>query len=152
MYAHRGQMTLTSKFEPLIHKWDCLNELTDDDQSKPMVAELIKDIKCAESGSLLAPLKNAKKLHQARSDLIALLAQVKTTPGLEDYFNGRSSKNNVSISFDYLWTIFPAGELVFAQPNDGQPQVFIVKASDDYIDEIKRKGTKSWSFVCWSYD
>lgn len=152
-YGHKGPMSITSKFEPVIHNWSLLNHLTENDESIPAVADLLKDIHSADSTSLLAPLKNVEKLQQARLDLKELLELVRDTPGLEDYFNASQNKTDNSVSFDYLWTIFPPGELVFSQMNMGQPQVFIVKESVDWIDENPRRGaSRSWSFVCWSYD
>ena len=151
-YSHQGPITLSSRFEPIIHKWSQLNDLSSDDESKAVVAELLGEISSAESTSYLTPLKNAENLQQARADLKNLLEQVKNTPGLEDWFSGPSNENNSTVSFEYLWTIFPPGELVFTQTNMGQPQVFIVKECTDYFFEGRRGGGRFWRFVCWSYD
>ena len=142
-------MTISSKFEPIIHRWSQLNDLASNDESKAAVAELLEDINSADSTSFLTPLKNAGKLQQARADLKNLLEQVKNAPGLEDYFSGPVDE---TVSFEYLWTIFPPGELVFSQTNMGHSQMFIVKECTDYINKGRKSNEKSWSFVCWCYD
>lgn len=137
-YGHRGPLTLTSKFEPIIHNWSLIWDLIVDDESIPAVADLLEDIHSADSTSFLVPLKNRDKLQEARLDLVKLLELVRDTPGLKDLFNALQKNDFDSISFEHLWAIFPPGDLVFSRMSTGQPQLFIVKESNDWINHNSR--------------
>ncbi|KAF4919217.1 ATPase family AAA domain-containing protein 3B [Colletotrichum viniferum] len=78
-------------------------------------------------------------------------------PELGEYFQSVEAQNNTgSIQFEHLWIIFPPGEIVFSTLFINEPQLFIVKDSDDTrdIDERPGKDTSdvSWSMVAWAYD
>lgn len=153
-FGHPGTLSFASLFEPIIHNWALLNDLADDNRNESSVINLRKELDSAYSSSMLAPLRSAGSLARAQADLKALLQQVRDTPGLESYFNGQREmqENANTVFFDYLWTIFPPGELVFSRTFLGQPQVFIVKSSTDFIQTRRRSERRSWSLECWSYD
>ena len=105
--SHVETVSFISLFEPIIHNWSLLNELADNDQSKPAVAKLYEELSSAPSTGLLAPLKEAGSMHRTVADLKKLLGQVETTPKLEPYFNGEremQEKSNI-VSFDFLWYV-----------------------------------------------
>jgi len=80
-------------------------------------------------------------------DLNLLLNHVKRSFELKEYFEKREiNRRNRVVAFDHLWTLFPPGELVYAEPF-GQPQLFVVRAIDD------RSVYDHCFFVvdCWSY-
>ena len=153
-FSHVGTVVFVSLFEPIIHNWAALNEIASNDKSKAAVAGLHQEVISADSTSPLAPLKGNNMIEKATSDLKLLLEQVKDTPRLDSYFSEiRGMQENAgTIPFDYLWTIFPPGELVLSRTYMSQPQVFVVKHSSHYIDERVRTNDRSWSFECWSYD
>ena len=106
-FSHMETVSLFSLFEPIIHNWSLLNELAENDQSKPAVAKLYEELSSGPSTSLLAPLKEAGSMHRTVADLKKLLGQVEITPGLEPYFNGeREMQEKASlVSFDFLWYV-----------------------------------------------
>ena len=126
--------TLTSPYEALILHWDKLEQAT---------KEIAKD-------------ENDK---QARADLKLLLDTISSSSGdpkLDKYFKTRDSiKEQKSVTFETLWTIFPPGSLVYGQPFQGQDQVFIVQ-DNVQIWPFFRSGRSpketSWSLLCWTYD
>jgi len=74
---------------------------------------------------------------------------------LEKYFLGAREMQETAhtVAFDYLWTVFPPGEIVISRPYMGQPQAFIVRESTDVIERRSKSGlTKKWDLQCWSYD
>ena len=89
-FSHVETVSFISLFEPIIHNWSSLNELADNDQSKPAVAKLYEELSSGPSTSLLAPLKEAGSMHRTVADLKKLLGQVENTPGLETYFKWRT--------------------------------------------------------------
>ena len=154
MFIHSDTVILFSQYEPIIHNWSLLNDLASGDETKAVVANLRKDLASADPNSALASLKGPGLLEKATSDLSLLLEQVRDTPGLERYFSGvrEMQEKAATISFEYLWTIFPPGELVISRTFMGQPQIFIVKHCSDYIYTKRRASDKFWDLECWSYD
>ena len=119
---------IDSPFEPLIHNWDKLERAT---KEKPK-----DDID-----------------KQARSDLKLLLDTISTSSGdpkVDEYFQIREIwKEQRSITFETLWTIFPPGALIYGQPFQGQDQVFIVQ------NNTSSRSRRIWavqSLTCWTYD
>jgi len=155
-YNHLTPSLFTNHFEPLIHSWSSLSVLADNDQSEPLVANLHKEVMSASLTSPLAPLKSPfGSLDIASADLRQLLDQVKDTPRSEKYFLEAYEMQETAhmVAFEYLWTIFPPGEVVISRPYMGQPQAFIVRESKDAIREYRRSGSnKKWRLKCWSYD
>lgn len=147
--SHWEQMSFASKFEPLIHNWSRLNDLVENGISDATVENF-----SAAPSSRCVPLKDANVRNQAIAYLKELLQQVKETPGLETYFNGaRETQDKVdSITFEYLWTIFPPGEVVISRAFMGRPQAFIVKESQDKFRTPRRSSERLWNLECWSYD
>ena len=163
----RDSITLNSPFEPLIHKWERLEDIADPDNEsatckkfQDRISEIRPSTKVEPSGHtpallLLAVEEKAKK---ALSDLALLLQQVRTTPELKAYFPALDAqRQSDSIPFDYLWTIFPPGALVYSTLFMRKGQIFIVKECEAEIstesDSGKDRDTKKvWSLVCWSYD
>ena len=155
---HMKSLSFLSLFEPIVHNWSTLDDLANNDTSKPIVLDLRRELEnksnasAATSGDQLAPLKAAGSLEKARADLRLLLDEVCRTPGLELYFNSAremQEKTN-TISFEYLWTIFPPGELVVGKPFMDRWQAFTVKFC---LESYKRKlNTEQWLLECWTYD
>ena len=158
-FSHPSTVIFVSVYEPLVHNWSSLNAFANNDLSNRAVSDLHGELKggsvssAGTSGSLLAPLTGAGNLEKATADLNLLLDEVRKTPGLESYFSGTREmleKSN-TISFEYLWTIFPPGELVFSSAFMERPQAFIVKyCISDYM--RNSSSSKAWILECWTYD
>ncbi|KAL9099369.1 MAG: hypothetical protein Q9187_009507 [Circinaria calcarea] len=118
-------ITLYSPYEALIFEWERLEQAT---KEKPR-DEIDK---------------------QARSDLELLLGTIASGSGdlkLDKYFKTReSNKEQKSITFETLWTIFPPGELIYGKPFQGDDQVFIVQ------DILRPWPNNSLRLLCWTYD
>ncbi|OOF90581.1 hypothetical protein ASPCADRAFT_510750 [Aspergillus carbonarius ITEM 5010] len=120
--------SFSDKFDILIWDWDKLEEAANPgDPEKPNVDS---------------------------ADLQLLLERVRSTSELEPYFQKRDQwAKNTEIPFEYLWTLFPPGEMVYSHVVFDCPQVFIAREYT-YEDYRTRNGTdKSYfSLICWSYD
>lgn len=155
-FCHATTVTFMNLCEPLIHNWSSLSILAENDQSNAQIAILHESINSASSNSPLASLKGpVGNVDRATADLKLLLDQVRDIPGLEGYFLGARMMQETAktINFDYLWTIFPPGEIVISRPFMGQLQAFIVRESTGYIST--RRGTtdnREWYLGCWTYD
>lgn len=152
-------LSFYSLFEPIVHNWSLLNDFACNNPSRPAVSDLYSQLKLGDSsltgtsGGLLAPLMAAGSLEKATADLKLLLDEVRRTPGLESYFNGarEMQEKTSTVSFEYLWTIFPPGELVFSSVFMDCPQAFIVKYCRDNYTRSGSSGEK-WILECWTYD
>ena len=86
---HMKTLSFLSLFEPIIHNWSVLDDLANNDTSKPIVLDLHRELEnkgnafIATSGDHLTPLRAAGSLEKARADLRLLLDEVCRTPGLE---------------------------------------------------------------------
>lgn len=152
-------LSFYSLFEPIVQNWSVLNALAENDTSKPTVVDIHNDLKngskasAGTSGDALAPPLTASGVEKATADLKLLLEEVRKTPGLESYFNSarEMQEKTKTVSFEYLWTIFPPGELVFSSAFMDCPQAFIVKLSQEGYTR-KRIGGEKWILECWAYD
>ena len=153
MFIHAEKVGLVSLFEPVIHNWSLLSDLVSGDDSNPALINLRKEVASSDQTSALASLRGDGMLEKAIADLKLLLEQVRDTPGLETFFSGirEMTEKAATISFDFLWTIFPPGELVISRTFMGQPQIFVVKYCSDYIYK-RRSNDRRWDLECWSYD
>ena len=123
-------VALPSPYRPLILNWEKLEQAT-----KSM------------------PENNDDK--QARSDLKLLLDSISSSSGdarLDRYFKSRDSyKEQKSVTFETLWTIFPPGSLIYGRPFKKRDQLFIVQ--DCFWDWPREHGDQSpWRLQCWTYD
>ncbi|KAF2873443.1 hypothetical protein BDV95DRAFT_604950 [Massariosphaeria phaeospora] len=88
---------------------------------------------------------------QARTDLTELLRMISTSSGylpLDQYFKERKTMlEEGTITHDALWTLFPPGTLILAQPFLDQPQVFSVQSSDHFVSQ-----GVTFDLVCYSFD
>lgn len=151
--SHWERMSFISVFEPLVHNWSQLNDLVDNDESKPIVAGLHKELGSVNLSNKLAPLKDSIIRTKAMADLKQLLQLVRETPDLETYFSGVGiiHQNADTIPFDYLWTIYRPGEVVISRQYMGQLQAFIIKES--FTTEPQPSTSKAlWVLFCWTYD
>ncbi|KAF2142280.1 uncharacterized protein K452DRAFT_269841 [Aplosporella prunicola CBS 121167] len=127
-----SRMPPSPSFAPLVWDWDELNKTAlDTDES---VSEDTK---------------------QARKDLSLLLEQIRLCPELQPYFEKRKSLSQTGeMEYEYLWTLFPPGEMVFAKPIQDCPQAFITREAGEYSDITRRNGRTDSYFElsCWSYD
>ena len=151
-------LSFVSMFESIVHNWSLLSDLASNDPNKSVVSNLRNELQtggtspASNSGWVLAPLVAAGSLEKAVADLQVLLDEVRRTPGLESYFKGvrEMQENTKTVSFEYMWTIFPPGELVFSTAFMERPQAFIVKwCSSSYMRE---GSSKKWILECWTYD
>lgn len=132
-HIFRGSpVTLNSPFEPLVHEWDALK-------------------KAAEQ----TPKDDTNK--QAREDLDLLL---KTISGgssgdakLDRYFKQRDvTREQKTVQFDNLWTIFPPGTLVYGRPFQNEPQLFLVEDCRTPWPDTDGRQQAAWRLTCWTYD
>ncbi|KAH0548597.1 hypothetical protein GP486_007859, partial [Trichoglossum hirsutum] len=160
--ADNDIIIMSSPFEPLVHNWSVLTALAKNDEGGDAVNNLKKQLErvrpstglslTQENLAALAILASPNAARGAMEDLGRLLDQVRSTPELELYFDDLEAQGKAeSIAFEYLWTIFPPGELVLASPFMGLPQVFIVKQSLAFFTR-SRDGKRTWNLACWSYD
>lgn len=101
---------------------------------------------------------------QARLDLKLLLDHLSSGSGdlkLDKYFKVREShREQISVNFDSLWTLFPPGELVYGKIFQGQDQVFIVQDNVNAwprpprprLGLIERHEPLERTLLCWTYD
>lgn len=127
-YFQGPPTTIRSPFEPLVHNWDNLQKLA---------AEEVSD----EDGS------------QARNDLKLLMDTILDGSGDEDldsYFKLReATREQGSVTYKNLWTLFPPGTFVYGKPFQGQSEVFLVQDTNG----VWPTGTReNWSIACWAYD
>lgn len=119
---------IRSPFEPLVHNWDHLQKLATAEVSD-------------ENGS------------QARNDLKLLMDTILGGSGDEDldsYFKLReTTRRQGSVTYKDLWTLFPPGTLVYGNPFQGQPEVFLVQ---DHNGVWPTGNRENWSIACWAYD
>ena len=150
--CHWKKISFISVFEPLVHNWSRLKDIVDNDESKPIVAGFHKELGSVNLSNKLVSLRDPKTRTKAVADLKELLQLVRDTPDLEPYFSSAGSmhENADTISFEYLWIIFPPGEVVISRQYMGQLQAFIVKES--YLDTKRTSGKSLWKLVCWTYD
>ena len=150
--SHWERLSFTGFFEPFVHNWSRLQDIADNDESKAIVAGLLKELRSANLGNKLVPLRDSRTWTKAVADLKELLQLVRDTPDLEPYFSDVDAihENADTIAFDYIWTIFQPGEVVISRSYMDQLQAFIVKGSSF---ETQSKSNKElWSLVCWAYD
>lgn len=152
IYSHWERMSFTSVFEPFVHNWSRLQDIADNDESKPIVAGLLKELRSANLSNKLVPLRDSRTWTKAVADLKELLQLVRDTPDLEPYFSGAGAihENADTIPFRYIWTIFPPGEVVISRSYMDQLQAFIVKES--FAETHPKKNKELWNLVCWTYD
>ncbi|MCJ1437027.1 hypothetical protein MMC27_006412 [Xylographa pallens] len=153
-YIHAEQLHFVSLFEPIIHTWSVLNALAANDRSNSVVRGLYENLQNPKDSQIFKTLAVDNILERAMQDLGLFLEQVKLTPGLQSYFNGgREMQEKIeTVTFEYLWTLFPPGELVYSAVYMKKPQIFIVKSCTDFI-STRRAGKKMlWEFDCWTYD
>lgn len=152
-------LSFYSLFEPIVHNWSLLTDLASNDSSRPAVSDLHSQLRlkgnslAGSSGGLLAPLMPAGSLEKATTDLGLLLDKVRRTRGLESYFNSarEMQEKTKTVSSEYLWTIFPPGELVLSSAFMDRPQAFIVKYCHHNYKRNESSGEK-WILECWTYD
>lgn len=134
-HTFRGPpVTLSSPYEALVHNWEKLEKATKEE-----------------------PKDDDDK--ETRDDLALLLRTIASSSGdpkLDKYFKMRESiKEQKSVTFETLWTLFPPGALVYGKPFQGQDQVFIVqdniRAWPHFQYGLPREQA-SWSLLCWTYD
>ena len=122
--------TLSSPYEPLVLNWDKLEKAA-------------KEISADENDN------------RARLDLRLLLDTILNGSGdlkLDKYFKTREShRDQKSVAFESLWTLFPPGTLICSKQFLGQDQVFIVQDNRGPWPLIGRKNTR-WTLNCWTYD
>ncbi|KAF1949695.1 P-loop containing nucleoside triphosphate hydrolase protein [Byssothecium circinans] len=93
---------------------------------------------------------------QACSDLKELLRVVskETDERVVRFFKSRNkATTDRTIAFEYLWTLFRAGDIVFGRPFQGQPQLFVVShAETSWPWKNNRGNWNEWKLTVWMYD
>lgn len=121
--GHRDgeQITFREPFFPLVHSWQRLQDV--------------------------ANSKAGEQVSNAEADLKRLLELVQASKCLKPYFDGLDNyTKDKTMAWEFLWTIFPPGQLIFATPFN-VPQAFLVSschfepAEDE--DEV--------AVYCWTY-
>ena len=85
-----------------------------------------------------------------KEDIQLLLEAVKTSSDLEPYFKSRSETPN-TISFRYLWALFPPGTEVVSRLFFNHWQLFRVDWEPEPFSEDD-DNQPSWGFDAWCYD
>lgn len=99
----REKVTIWSPFEEFIWNWDMLTKACEPVES------------------------DFPEVKQAREDLAQILAIIKSS-SFEAYFLSRESNLAArTISFEYVWTLFTPGTMVFARPFLSELQMFEVQ-------------------------
>ena len=159
---HDSDLWFSSPYEDLVHSWDLIQDVLSGDAQRQINKNLRDKIKevserpqklTCDAFRGLTLLANEPDLQAAIGDLKAVSNLVEHTPDLQTYFqSGRDTvRNKEHITWDLLWTIFPPGELVFAETYMKQPQIFIIVSADSG-DVIETKNKKVWRLDCWAYD
>lgn len=174
----REPITFESPFLPLIHNWDRLKIFasleSDLNEKHPVVAELESRIQ--KSGprtdlvelevenQVLRYLYKNDNLQKAREQLKTMVELLALVPNCRKCLVSLEAQTKTrSIQFEYLWTIFPPGEIVYSTVLMDDPQLFIVKQCDneprmdEYEEETIRSRTaipknKTWDMHAWMYD
>jgi hypothetical protein len=123
--------TFTSKFDTLVWDWERL-----------------------EDASNKTNVQDSEEGKKAREYLQLLLEQIKSSSELGPYFEKRDQwANSSEIPYDFLWTLFPPGELVYSPVIFGHPQAFIAREYE-YTSPRPRSGPQKdfFQLTCWSYD
>lgn len=155
-------MTFPSPFEELIHNWDKLEAISNGDSTE--YNQLRKSVETFGPrtddqvnylASAMVRLAQHGSLDEARQQLREMLMRIRSTPELKFFFsaiNGQEKRR--SVQFDYLWTIFPPGEIVYSSVFMREPQLFIVKQGYEshQSSESGREKKRVWKLICWSYD
>ena len=121
--------SISSPYEPLVLNWDKLEKAA-------------RESSADETDS------------RARLDLQLLLDTILSGSGdlkLDKYFKTREShRDQKSVTFESLWTLFPPGTLICSKQFLGQDQVFIVQ--DNRCPWPLGRNNGKWSLNCWTYD
>jgi hypothetical protein len=123
--GHRDgeQITFYEPFRPLVYSWKRLQQVASNNTDQ-------------EPGV-------------AKDDLKSLLELVEGSKALKLYFDGLENyTKDKTISWEYLWTIFPPGQLIFGTPFD-VPQAFLV-ADCDFV-PYDRDDEDRVAISCWTY-
>jgi hypothetical protein len=164
----KEDLTIVSPFEPILHIWAELEKLVEAELDSPEWSEIKTRFegmgKVSHTGLGSSQLVDMNdKLCKAKKDLTTLLDHIRATQEVSSYFSSGfdTVKTNCAIQFEYLWTLFPPGELVYGTIFMKQPQIFIVKESISYIEyektndrdrDISKRAQRYWYLDCWSYD
>jgi hypothetical protein len=161
---NKNDVTITSPFEPILHRWRRLQSLVRSDCAGEEWQKLKKEmtrLRTSRSTATALPGPNSDDcddmIMKAKEGLIALLSQVQLSPGVDTFLKTiEASGENKSIQFKKLWTLFPPGEIVYSEAFLKLPQLFIVKeCSSDFATESdsgSQREKKVWFLWCWSYD
>ncbi|KAL8650961.1 MAG: hypothetical protein Q9226_004928 [Calogaya cf. arnoldii] len=91
------------------------------------------------------------KQSTASKDLKQLLEHISNTAELKPCFQDfHPAKKHKSINFQFLWTIFPPGCLIYSKPVMGEDQVLLLQYADE--DKLDESGRKGLILTCWAYD
>jgi hypothetical protein len=86
-------------------------------------------------------------------DLAELLNIISTSsghPATDRYFKEKKTmETEKSITHNALWTLFPPGTLILAQPFLEEPQIFLVQSC--YI-PLRSESNDKFDLVCYSFD
>lgn len=87
----------------------------------------------------------------ASKDLKQLLEHISATAELMPYFQDfHPAKKSQRISYQYLWTIFPPGCLIYSKPVMAEDQVLLLQLAQE--NRLGDSGKKGLVLTCWAYD
>lgn len=120
--------TFASPFNSIVHCYDDLETISQPDES------------------------DDEKTSTLKRDIQSLLETVRTSPDIEPYFKGRRESAN-TITFRYLWTLFPPGTEILARPFFNQWQIFRVDREPySFNRDAWKEKPREWSLEAWCYD
>ncbi|KAL8647692.1 MAG: hypothetical protein Q9210_005401 [Variospora velana] len=121
---HDRLMSFSAPFNCFVHNWTKLQAKADGDGDKQSTAS---------------------------KDLKQLLEHISATAELTPYFQDlHPAKNSKKINFQFLWTIFPPGCLIYSKPVMGEDQVLLLQLADE--NKLEDSGKKGLILTCWAYD
>lgn len=99
-----------SPFGPLLQSWDSLQDLVKEDIFSDPWKRVGKKIQEKERDPSITTVSQNPDtvLAKAKEDLITLLDHVRSSQDVETYLSAiNTARDNGTIQFDCLWTIFP---------------------------------------------
>jgi hypothetical protein len=103
----------------------------------------------------LGPKSEEETNAQAHADLRDLLKVIHEQGGtrIQNWFKTHFKYvEDGKVTFDFLWMIFPVGEVIFSRPFLGEPQMFVVAGYDELWTASYKGKYQPWSLKVWMYD
>lgn len=108
-----------------------------------------------DSEAPLGPKSEEETNAQAHADLRDLLKVIHEQGGtrIDSWFKTHFKYvEDGKVTFDFLWMIFPVGEVIYSRPFLGEPQMFVVAGYDELWTASFKGKYQPWSLTVWMYD